>query len=60
MYSEERRAIYDQHGYDALKNGYTIDGRVVGYSFEGDPEFIFESFFGSSNPYIQIYSKGKI
>jgi hypothetical protein len=30
---------------------HSIDGRHKGYSFSGDPMEIFESFFGTANPF---------
>ena len=47
----ERKEIYDKHGYEMLKHGQTVDGKLIGYAFQGNPELIFENFFGSSNPY---------
>jgi DnaJ-class molecular chaperone len=49
------RAIFDQYGEDGLKNGGTGDfGVRGGYRFSGDPQLVFEKFFGVSNPFEQL------
>jgi DnaJ-class molecular chaperone len=50
-YIEKRKSVYDKYGYETLKHGMVFDGEMVGYAFDGNSESIFESFFGSSNPY---------
>lgn len=49
------RGIFDQYGEDGLKHGGTGDfGVPGGYKFSGDPEKVFQSFFGVDNPFGQI------
>lgn len=54
--------MFDRYGEHVLKNGIpgkllsiTVSGQNIGaqwgYSFSGDPMEIFESFFGTINPY---------
>ncbi|EGR31575.1 hypothetical protein IMG5_106680 [Ichthyophthirius multifiliis] len=51
-----KRAFYDKHGEQKLKNGFfSTAGLQGGYRFGGNPEEIFEKFFGTNNPYQQIY-----
>lgn len=47
------RAIYDQYGYDGLKNGVPNDqgGTSETYSYNSNAQEIFERFFGTSNPF---------
>ncbi|EQC34342.1 hypothetical protein SDRG_08114 [Saprolegnia diclina VS20] len=50
----EKRAVFDQHGYDGLRNGVpNADGDARdGYSFnDRQAEDIFAKFFGSNNPF---------
>ncbi|CCI11232.1 hypothetical protein ABG067_007147 [Albugo candida] len=50
----QRRATFDQFGYEGLKNGVPDDnGNMTnGYAFSGkDSEQIFHNFFGTSNPF---------
>jgi DnaJ-class molecular chaperone len=47
----ERKRAYDEFGSEKLKNGVQEEGNLVGNDFKGNPEFIFENFFGTSNPY---------
>ncbi|KAG7377123.1 DNA-directed RNA polymerase III subunit RPC3 [Phytophthora pseudosyringae] len=50
----ERRAIFDQYGYDGLKNGVPDEngGMRDGYAFnERASEDVFSKFFGTSNPF---------
>jgi DnaJ-class molecular chaperone len=65
---EELRSVYDRYGEQILKNGSegkqylsdSLDQSHKGYSFSGDPMEIFESFFGTVNPYhIALDSKGQ-
>jgi DnaJ-class molecular chaperone len=61
--TDELRAVYDRYGEHILKNGSPgnrniicltsifIDQKHKGYSFNGDPMEIFESFFGTVNPF---------
>lgn len=52
------RALYDQYEETGLKDGVP-DGRggLIGgtYRFSGDPQRIFETFFGSSSPFGDLY-----
>ncbi|OQR82595.1 dnaJ heat shock protein [Achlya hypogyna] len=50
----EKRALYDQHGYDGLRNGVpNAEGDMRdGYSFsDRQAEDIFAKFFGTNNPF---------
>lgn len=49
----EKRAIYDQYGYDGLKNGIPgqSEGAAAGYNYKENAQEIFESFFGTGNPF---------
>lgn len=45
-----RKAFYDKYGQEKLKDGFFSDGEMKGgYHFAGNPEEIFEEFFGTSN-----------
>ena len=50
---QERRAIYDQYGYEGLKEGQPDGegGFQGGYSYKQNAQEIFENFFGSKNPF---------
>ena len=47
----EKRAIYDQYGYEGLRDGVPDERGDYGegYKFKGNAEEIFESFFGTLN-----------
>lgn len=45
----QRRAIYDQFGYEGLRDG--VNDTSAAYSFQQNAQEIFEKFFGSSNPF---------
>lgn len=50
----QRRAVFDQYGYDGLKNGVPDDNGDMrdGYAFnERASEEVFHKFFGSANPF---------
>lgn len=50
----QRRAVFDQYGYDGLKNGVPDDNGDMrdGYAFnERASEEVFAKFFGSANPF---------
>jgi DnaJ-class molecular chaperone len=49
----EKRAIYDQFGYDGLKNGIPgqEEGMGSGYNYKENAQEIFENFFGTGNPF---------
>lgn len=54
-----RRAIFDQFGEEGLKNGVP-DGKgsfSVGWKFSGQSEQIFVKFFGSENPFADVFSE---
>jgi DnaJ family protein B protein 13 len=54
---EAKKAIYDQYGEDILKEGVP-DGKGKikgGYKFGGNTFEIFEKFFGTSNPFSDIF-----
>ena len=60
-----KREFYDLYGEEKLKDGFFEEGclkfnifflyiiieLIGGYSFAGNPEEIFEKFFGCSNPF---------
>uniref|UniRef100_A0A7S3KQF2 J domain-containing protein n=1 Tax=Euplotes crassus TaxID=5936 RepID=A0A7S3KQF2_EUPCR len=52
----ETKIIYDQYGEKLLKEGIPTpkDGLKGGYAFHGDYLEVFRSFFGTSNPFIDI------
>lgn len=35
---DKRRQIYDSHGSLGLKNGVEVNGELIGYAFDGNPE----------------------
>ena len=46
----KKKAFYDKSGEEKLKEGFFHDGEMKGgYHFGGNPEEIFESFFGTNN-----------
>ena len=48
----EKRAIYDQFGYEGLKDGVPDEkGNAAGYSYENNGQDIFSKFFGTENPF---------
>jgi len=49
----EKRAIYDQFGYEGLRDGVqNSDGETMGaYSYKQNAQEIFENFFGTKNPF---------
>ncbi|KRX10344.1 HSP40/DnaJ peptide-binding [Pseudocohnilembus persalinus] len=50
------RDFYDIHGEIKLKDGFFINDQFKGgYTFQGNPNEIFESFFGTDNPFTQLY-----
>lgn len=50
-----KRAFYDKYGEEQLKDGFIVDGNFRGgYRFGGNPEEIFEKFFGSNNPFAHL------
>jgi len=53
----KKKSIYDQYGEHLLKEGFVDPqgGFKGGYKFNGNPEEIFESFFGTNNPYINLF-----
>jgi DnaJ family protein B protein 13 len=55
---EKRRAIYDQYGEEGLKSGVPTaepGGFTGSYTYHGNPEKTFREFFGSSNPFSQMF-----
>ena len=50
---KQKRAIYDQFGYEALRDGLTgpDGGSQGGYSYKQNAGAIFERFFGTANPF---------
>jgi DnaJ-class molecular chaperone len=50
-----KRAFFDKYGEEQLKDGFIVDGNFRGgYRFGGNPEEIFEKFFGSNNPFAHL------
>jgi DnaJ-class molecular chaperone len=49
----EKRAIYDQYGYEGLRDGIPDEnGETTGaYTYQRNAQEIFESFFGTKNPF---------
>ena len=46
------RSIYDEKGIHCLKKGYSQGDQLIGgYEFMGNPEEIFEKFFGTNSFY---------
>lgn len=57
MSDPERRAIFDQYGYDGLKNGIPDENGDMrdGYAFnERASEDVFNKFFGTTNPFMDF------
>ena len=53
------KGIFDQYGEDILKEGFP-DGKgnlKGGYKFAGNATEIFERFFGSPNPFCEVYNE---
>lgn len=50
---KERRAVYDQYGYEGLRDGVAdgAGGMRGGYTYKQNGQEIFESFFGTKNPF---------
>jgi len=47
-----KRAVYDQFGYEGLKDGVPdAKGERTGYEYQNNGNEIFESFFGTANPF---------
>jgi len=50
----EKRAIYDQYGYEGLRDGIPDQAggnNSGGYNYKQNAQEIFENFFGTSNPF---------
>jgi len=49
----ERRAIYDQYGYEGLRDGIPDQSGANkgGYNYKQNAQEIFENFFGTTNPF---------
>eukprot|EP00118_Oscarella_pearsei_P003946 m.16396 g.16396 ORF g.16396 m.16396 type:complete len:315 (+) comp26896_c0_seq3:549-1493(+) len=55
----KRRAVYDQFGEEGLKNGVPTaepGGFTGAYTFHGEPRKTFREFFGSENPFNEIFT----
>eukprot|EP00742_Colponemidia_sp_Colp-10_P000895 GILJ01000973.1.p1 GENE.GILJ01000973.1~~GILJ01000973.1.p1 ORF type:complete len:318 (-),score=40.71 GILJ01000973.1:76-1029(-) len=52
-----RRAVFDQFGEDGLKEGVPDHHGELrgGYRFSGNPEQVFETFFGTNNPFADVF-----
>lgn len=60
---KKKRDIYDQYGEEGLKGGTPGGGGsfqdgATFYSFHGDPRATFAQFFGSANPFEDLFSFG--
>lgn len=44
-----KRAVFDQYGYEGLRDG--VSEQAKGYTYKQNAKEIFESFFGTSNPF---------
>ncbi|CAN0048501.1 unnamed protein product, partial [Heterosigma akashiwo] len=53
---QEKRAVYDQYGYEGLRDGVPDDNGEMqtGYSYKNNAEEIFEKFFGTKNPFMDF------
>ncbi|CAM9473462.1 unnamed protein product, partial [Discosporangium mesarthrocarpum] len=53
---KERRAIFDQYGFEGLRDGVPTAGRgkPQGYSYKRNAQEIFEGFFGTQNPFVDF------
>jgi molecular chaperone DnaJ len=51
----ERRAIYDRYGHDGLRSG----GFEPSFARFGDLSEIFEAFFGSGDPFVSVFGRGR-
>jgi len=49
----EKRAIYDQYGYEGLRDGIpdSSGATTAAYSYKQNAQDIFEKFFGTTNPF---------
>lgn len=52
----EKRAVYDQYGYEVLRDGFPDEeGKMRGgYCYKQNAQEIFESFFGTRNPFVNF------
>lgn len=51
----QKRAIYDQFGEQALKEGLVgPNGFIAPYVYHGDPDLTFKEFFGTDNPFAEL------
>lgn len=57
---KKKRDIYDKYGEDGLKGGagQGNSSNNYSYTFHGDPRATFAQFFGSSNPFGNIFGTG--
>ena len=56
----KRKAFYDKYGEDKLKEGFFTNGDMKGgYHFAGNPEEIFEEFFGTNNIFSALLNEDK-
>ena len=49
----KKRAIFDQYGYEGLKEGVPDEaaGHTTGYTYNNNADEIFDTFFGTMNPF---------
>jgi len=53
-----KKSFFDKYGEEKLKDGLVIDGNFKGgYRFGGNPEEVFEKFFGTINPFSYLIDK---
>ncbi|XP_002732367.1 dnaJ homolog subfamily B member 4-like [Saccoglossus kowalevskii] len=55
---KKKREVYDQYGENGLKGGVpgASSNENFSYTFSGDPWATFETFFGGSNPFEEMFS----
>ncbi|CAM9705651.1 unnamed protein product [Sphacelaria rigidula] len=53
---KKNRAIYDQYGYEGLRDGIPSKNgnKPEGYCYKQNGQEIFESFFGTHNPFVDF------
>ncbi|KAI8909208.1 DnaJ domain-containing protein [Gorgonomyces haynaldii] len=58
--NSQRRAVYDQYGHDGLLKGVPnrdgFSGFGGNYTFHGNAEEVFNTFFGTKNPFADFFA----
>ena len=62
MFSDKKKAVFDQFGEEGLKQGVPhgddhTEAWTHGYTFHGDPFKVFTEFFGGQNPFAGFFDK---